>query len=244
MAHNSYDEVTALQIYSGGSVAFANDVWHGGRNAGDYRFAFNTNGTTFHRGYGTSVYPMVFKNGSDADIFKITNAGGCEATAHFLSYNGQVYARNGFDVLLHADGGQMAVCFGNIGTSSYPTYLKIGAFGGHTFIQSNQARHIYFEIYSGTFNGTYRMWEFAANAGAFNAANSTTWNQRSDQRIKENIVKADLKTCYDNVKNINLYRYNYIDRYQKTSQDKNKLGYIAQEVKRHFNLIRSSQTIN
>jgi hypothetical protein len=51
---------------------------------------------------------------------------------------------------------------------------------------------------------------------------------------KENIVKADLKTCYDNVKNINLYRFNYIDSFETASQDKNKLGYIAQEVKRHF----------
>jgi hypothetical protein len=63
---------------------------------------------------------------------------------------------------------------------------------------------------------------------------STTWNQRSDQRIKENIVKADLKTCYDNVKNINLYRFKYIDTFNTSKQDINKLGYIAQEVKRHF----------
>jgi hypothetical protein len=36
------------------------------------------------------------------------------------------------------------------------------------------------------------------------------------------------------VKNINLYRFNYIDSFRTASQDKNKLGYIAQEVKRHF----------
>ena len=36
------------------------------------------------------------------------------------------------------------------------------------------------------------------------------------------------------MKNINLYRFNYIDSFQTASPDKNKLGYIAQEVKRHF----------
>ena len=36
------------------------------------------------------------------------------------------------------------------------------------------------------------------------------------------------------MKNINLYRFNYIDTFHTSSQDKNKLGYIAQEVKRHF----------
>ena len=36
------------------------------------------------------------------------------------------------------------------------------------------------------------------------------------------------------MKNINLYRYNYINSFRTASQDKNKLGYIAQEVKRHF----------
>ncbi len=56
----------------------------------------------------------------------------------------------------------------------------------------------------------------------------------SDQRIKENIVKADLKTCYDNVKNINLYRFNYIDAFDNEYRDKNRLGYIAQEVKKYF----------
>jgi hypothetical protein len=65
-------------------------------------------------------------------------------------------------------------------------------------------------------------------------SNSDNWNTFSDHRIKENIVKADLKTCYDNVKNINLYRFNYINSFRTASQDKNKLGYIAQEVKRHF----------
>jgi hypothetical protein len=57
----------------------------------------------------------------------------------------------------------------------------------------------------------------------------------SDHRIKENIKKANNKICYDNVKNINIYRYNYIDGFGKATQpDKTQLGFIAQQVKQYF----------
>ena len=56
----------------------------------------------------------------------------------------------------------------------------------------------------------------------------------SDQRIKTNIKKANLKTCYENVKNINLYRYNYIDGFRNGIEDKTQLGYIAQQVQQVF----------
>ena len=57
----------------------------------------------------------------------------------------------------------------------------------------------------------------------------------SDHRVKENIKKANNKICYDNVKNINVYRFNYIDGFGKSSQpDKTQLGFIAQQVKQHF----------
>ena len=57
----------------------------------------------------------------------------------------------------------------------------------------------------------------------------------SDHRIKENIKKANLKICFDNVKNINLYRFKYIDGFKLgTKHDKTQLGYIAQQVQQHF----------
>jgi hypothetical protein len=130
---------------------------------------------------------------------------------YILSQSGAVYARNGFDTLLYADSGQMSVNFGNIGNGSTPAYLKIGAYSGATYIESSQQRNIIFKIYVGVLTGTAPTWSFNTLYNCFNANNSTTWNQVSDQRIKENIIKADLKTCYDNVKNINLYRFNYIE---------------------------------
>ena len=68
-----------------------------------------------------------------------------------------------------------------------------------------------------------------------NYLNSTTWQQRSDHRIKENIKKANVSICYDNVKNINLYRFNYIKGFKEgTLHDKTQLGFIAQQVEKHF----------
>ena len=120
----------------------------------------------------------------------------------------------------------------NEGTNAY--YCRLTAQAGHTFLQSNNSRNIYLDVYSGTFTGTMKRWSFEITGLSYNAANTTTWNQSSDHRIKENIVKADLKKCYDNVKNINLYRFNYIETSKICKEDKNKLGYIAQEVKKYF----------
>ena len=93
---------------------------------------------------------------------------------------------------------------------------------------------LYIHIYTYVPTGTFKQWVFTEAGMAHNPGNSTTWDIFSDQRIKENIVRADLKTCYDNIKNINLYRYNFIDAFDDGFRDKNKLGYIAQEVKKHF----------
>ena len=82
--------------------------------------------------------------------------------------------------------------------------------------------------------GTIKLWAFNDNGTSTNPLNSSNWSLSSDQRIKENIVKADLKTCYDNVKNNNLYRYNLIMLLRQHHKDKNVKGYIAQEVRKHF----------
>ena len=52
----------------------------------------------------------------------------------------------------------------------------------------------------------------------------------SDKRLKENIEDADLDLCYSTVKNLNLKRYKFIDGILEEKQDRNQLGWIAQEV--------------
>ena len=64
---------------------------------------------------------------------------------------------------------------------------------------------------------------------AFTGSAQTAWAIPSDRRIKDNIVKASYDKCFDNVKNIDLYRFNFKDNAVNTN-DFNQLGFIAQEV--------------
>jgi hypothetical protein len=64
---------------------------------------------------------------------------------------------------------------------------------------------------------------------AYTGSGQTSWTTVSDRRIKNNIVKASYEKCFDNVKNIELYRFNFKDNAVNTN-DMNQLGFIAQEV--------------
>ena len=152
------------------------------------------------------------------------NTGYVVGTSYILSYDA-CYARSSYDTKIASNSGGMYLEMGDIGNNNY---LRLGAFGGVTAINSGAARPIFFRC-----NGY--TWQFQNNGLSHNAYNNTVWNIESDQRIKENIKKANLKTCFNNVKNINLYRFNYIDGFKEaTKYDKNQLGFIAQQVQQHF----------
>lgn len=61
---------------------------------------------------------------------------------------------------------------------------------------------------------------------------TSTWLTTSDERLKEDIVPADISICYDNVSNLSLKYYKWKDQYisEDKSKDRHKLGWIAQEV--------------
>jgi hypothetical protein len=61
---------------------------------------------------------------------------------------------------------------------------------------------------------------------------TNTWTIASDERIKENIVSANVGICYSNVKNIPLKYYKWRDDIYTEEQvrDRRKLGWIAQDV--------------
>ncbi len=63
---------------------------------------------------------------------------------------------------------------------------------------------------------------------------TTTWTTGSDARIKENIVDANLDTCYQIVSNIPLHHYKWIPEIAEKVEDKAMLGWIAQEVEEYF----------
>ena len=61
---------------------------------------------------------------------------------------------------------------------------------------------------------------------------TSTWSVTSDERLKENIVDADLDMCYNTIDSLDLKRFKWKDEFIGTYEvdDKHKLGWIAQEV--------------
>jgi hypothetical protein len=71
------------------------------------------------------------------------------------------------------------------------------------------------------------------SATAYTSSTKTKWTTLSDRRIKENIVKASYDKCLDNIRNIELYRFN-LNNDNIITNDKNQLGFIAQEVQKIY----------
>ena len=59
---------------------------------------------------------------------------------------------------------------------------------------------------------------------------STTWLTGSDERVKDNIQDADIELCYNTVKNMKLKRFKWNEKYYPDVDDRNSVGFIAQEV--------------
>ena len=80
-------------------------------------------------------------------------------------------------------------------------------------------------------NTTFQLSVFGTNGPA--RVGGTTWTQISDQRMKEQIVDADLDRCYNDIKAVQLRRFTYTSSFFNTVAlpDRNVLGFIAQEVK-------------
>jgi len=72
-----------------------------------------------------------------------------------------------------------------------------------------------------------------SSLGGYTSSALTKWSVLSDRRIKENIVKASYDKCLENVKNIELYNFNFKDNCVNTN-DMRQLGFIAQEVQQVY----------
>jgi hypothetical protein len=66
--------------------------------------------------------------------------------------------------------------------------------------------------------------------------NTGAWVSGSDQRVKNNIVDADLVTCYSNVHNLKLRHFQWDESYATSNMitDTSVVGWIAQEVQQVF----------
>lgn len=76
-------------------------------------------------------------------------------------------------------------------------------------------------LYSAQLNPTFQLQLSNDSAGK---PGSSTWTVSSDSRLKENIEDANLETCYNNFKNLQLVHYKWKD------SDLTQLGWIAQDV--------------
>lgn len=67
---------------------------------------------------------------------------------------------------------------------------------------------------------------------SFGAGTSTSFTNRSDERLKTDIELADLDICYENIiKKLPIKRFKYIDEYAQ-EKDKHKIGFIAQDFEK------------
>ena len=200
-------------------------------SGGNGRVYYINNGASIYSGYGTGDI-IQFRNADNTTLLSV-NSDTSVRSAAFIA-QGLIARGGGYDIRTFSGSTGMYIEMGNENTF-IPHYFRLGSYGGVSFIESGYSKNIVFRVYSSYIpTGTYKQWAFNEGGASYNGFNSSTWTVPSDHRIKENIVKADLKTCYDNVKNINLYRYNFIDAFETGSNDKNKLGYIAQEVEKYF----------
>jgi hypothetical protein len=111
-----------------------------------------------------------------------------------------------------------------------PTRDPIGA--QWTYNSSNTSVYHIGNVGIGTTNPEYQLdvrGNIYSSTGGFTQSGLTTWTVLSDRRIKENVVKASYDKCLENVKNIELYNFNFKDNYVSTN-DRHQLGFIAQEV--------------
>jgi hypothetical protein len=72
-----------------------------------------------------------------------------------------------------------------------------------------------------------------SSVGGYTQTGLTSWSITSDRRIKENITRASYDICLENVKNIELYNFNFKNNCVNTN-DKHQLGFIAQEVQQVY----------
>ena len=131
-------------------------------------------------------------------------------------------------------------------TTTNDTFLEIdrtSITGGTVFIQAVKTHNVEYGNLSlnpnygsgtgyvgiGTTAPAYQL-TVASDSAAKPSTN--TWTISSDARLKTNITQANLDTCYNNVKNIPLKRYTWLDSVYTENQvpDRSKLGWIAQDV--------------
>ena len=84
--------------------------------------------------------------------------------------------------------------------------------------------------------GTTGSYRFEVGVDSAAKPGSGQWAVTSDERVKEDIMVADIDMCYENIKKIPLKRFKWKYEHFDDEQiyDRRKLGWIAQDVEKVF----------
>jgi hypothetical protein len=203
-----------LNWVCGNSNSHLFGVWSGGLSDATY-LAFNaysaaTDGSTWTVG-NTGIATTSIKLNRSAIAFYGSTANGAAPTHLLLNISnlGPITAYNTVTIT----GGGLSATFNSNTVGSIITT------GGNVGI--------------GTASPAYQL-QLSSDSAAKPSTN--TWTISSDARLKTNITNANLDICYDNVKNIPLKRYTWLDEVYTEEQvpDRSKLGWIAQDVETYL----------
>lgn len=154
---------------------------------------------------GTSAYSLVLQN-NGTDKVGIGLAFAANDSIVGSALNDLTIRGNGNNIVLSADSG-----------ATTQLYLKSDG-----------------KVGIGTASPSYQLHVNTDSAGKPGVGG--LWTVVSDERIKTNIVPADLSRCYDIVKQVGLKHFGFKPGVYTDSQvqDKNSLGWIAQDVQKVF----------
>jgi hypothetical protein len=150
---------------------------------------------------------------------------------YYMDSNGSNYAgSNGLSNLIASLGSNTYILGSNVGIGTTTPQEKLHVIG-NTKISNDL--YVLNNIGVGFSNPTYQL-QLSQDSAA--KPTSSTWIISSDARLKENITLADVDRCYQIVKDLPLKHYTWTDFMipSSSTQDKSKLGWIAQDVEDYF----------
>ena len=140
-----------------------------------------------YRAYGIK-YDAQWKHQKNANIHFYGNVGiGTYANNNKLYVNGSVNVTGDY----YKNNRTLTEWYNSTNNNIYKNYGNVGIGSA----MPNYKLHVEGQIY-------------AAQGGTSGSGN-TAWTSTSDMRVKDNIKKASYIKCYNNINNIELYRFNY-----------------------------------
>jgi hypothetical protein len=228
---------TGRPLYVTGDIGEASDGFEIRHSNGTQGIGFGYN-SIYAAGTTTNQNINIIPKGSSR--VRISNSGNLTNYIDIASYmnNGSTRSISGLHFLANpqfynGDNGQRSAAFIRSGfyNSFWDSYISFitrtqSSNGGEVETLTCKSG----KVGIGVASPSYQL-QLSLNSAA--KPTSSTWIISSDKRIKENIVDANLDTCYENVKNLKLKYYKLRDdiiELDPMFKDAHKLGWIAQEV--------------